>query len=85
MLSIEYTYKRMRLFWIELSLMVVAVLAVLILLWQMLSFLRLIKWANLLWFVLLFIAQGEATSVFGISQSLRRAKHRKPEIVMLFQ
>jgi hypothetical protein len=43
MLSIEYTHKRIRLFRIELSLAVVAVLAVLILLWQMLSFLRLIK------------------------------------------
>ena len=40
MLSIEYIHKRMRLFRLELSLMIVACLAVLIFLWQLFSMLR---------------------------------------------
>jgi hypothetical protein len=43
MLSIEYIHKRVRLFRIELSLMVVACLAVLIFLWQLLGVLRIFK------------------------------------------
>ena len=43
MLSIEYIHKRVRLFRIELSLMVVACLAVLIFLWQLLGVLRILK------------------------------------------
>ncbi len=43
MLSIEYVHKRSRLFRVELSLVVVAVLTVLMLLWQMLSVLRFFK------------------------------------------
>jgi hypothetical protein len=43
MLSIEYIHKRAKLFRIELSLVVVAVLAVLILVWQILTTLKIIK------------------------------------------
>lgn len=43
MLSIEYIHKRVRLFRIELSLTVVACLAVLIFLWQLFSMLRIFK------------------------------------------
>jgi hypothetical protein len=43
MLSIEYIHKRVRLFRIELSLMVVACLVVLIFLWQLLGVLRIFK------------------------------------------
>jgi hypothetical protein len=43
MLSIEYILKRVRLFRIELSLVVVACLAVLIFLWQLLGVLRIFK------------------------------------------
>jgi hypothetical protein len=43
MLSIEYIHKRVRLFRIELSLIVVACLAVLIFLWQLLGVLRILK------------------------------------------
>jgi hypothetical protein len=43
MLSIEYVHKRMKLFRIELSLLVVACLAVIILVWQILRALMAIK------------------------------------------
>lgn len=43
MLSIEYVNKRVRLFRIELSPLVLAILALVMLLWQLLSFLRMIK------------------------------------------
>ena len=43
MLSIEGIHKRVRLFRIELSLIVVACLAVLIFLWQLLGVLRILK------------------------------------------
>jgi hypothetical protein len=43
MLLIEYIHKRVRLFRIELSLMVVACLAVLIFLWQLLGVLHIFK------------------------------------------
>ncbi|CAM3790977.1 hypothetical protein POAN111098_08180 [Polynucleobacter antarcticus] len=43
MLSIEYVHKRVRLFRVELSLIVVACLIVLMLLWQILSMLKIIK------------------------------------------
>lgn len=43
MLSIEYVHKRVRLFRVELSLIVVACLIVLMLLWQILSVLKIIK------------------------------------------
>lgn len=43
MLSIEYVHKRVRLFRVELSLIVVACLFVLMLLWQILSVLKIIK------------------------------------------
>ena len=40
MLSIEYVHKRIRLFRIELSLLVLAVIAALLLLWRLLNVLR---------------------------------------------
>lgn len=43
MLSIEYIHKRSKLFRIELSLVVVAVLMVLIMVWQILSVLKFFK------------------------------------------
>ena len=43
MLSIEYIHKRVKLFRIELSLLVVACLAVIILIWQILRVLMAIK------------------------------------------
>jgi len=43
MLHIEYIHKRARLFRVELSLRVLAVLLVLILIWQILSVLRFFK------------------------------------------
>jgi hypothetical protein len=43
MLSIEYVHKRVKLFRIELSLLVVACLAVMILVWQILRVLMAIK------------------------------------------
>ncbi|WP_256441753.1 hypothetical protein [Polynucleobacter sp. AP-Nino-20-G2] len=43
MLSIEYIHKRSKLFRIELSLVVVATLVVLILVWQILSTLKFFK------------------------------------------
>ena len=43
MLSIEYVNKRVRLFRVELSPLVLAILAILLLIWQFLSFLKLIK------------------------------------------
>jgi hypothetical protein len=43
MLSIEYVHKRVKLFRIELSLLVVACLAVIILIWQILRVLMAIK------------------------------------------
>lgn len=43
MLSIEYTHKRAKLFRIELSLIAVAVLAVIFLIWQILNVLRVFK------------------------------------------
>jgi hypothetical protein len=43
MLSIEYVHKRVRLFRIELSLIVLASLVVLLFLWQLLNMLRIIK------------------------------------------
>lgn len=43
MLHIEYIHKRARLFRIELSLRVFAVLVVLLLIWQILSVLRILK------------------------------------------
>ena len=43
MLSIEYTYKRAKVFRIELSLLMLSTLAVLMLLWQVLSILKIIK------------------------------------------
>jgi len=43
MLSIEYIHKRVKLFRIELSLVVVAILAVLFFVWQILSILRFVK------------------------------------------
>ena len=43
MLSIEYIHKRVKLFRIELSLIAMAVLAVIFLLWQILNILRIFK------------------------------------------
>ena len=43
MLSIEYIHKRAKLFRIELSLIAVAVLAAIFLLWQILNILRIFK------------------------------------------
>ena len=43
MLSIEYVNKRVRLFRLELSPLVLAILAVVMLLWQFFSFLKIIK------------------------------------------
>ena len=43
MLSIEYTHKRAKLFRIELSLIAVAVLGVIFLIWQILTVLRVFK------------------------------------------
>ena len=43
MLSIEYTHKRAKLFRIELSLIAVAVLGVIFLIWQILNVLRVFK------------------------------------------
>ena len=43
MLSIEYVHKRMKIFRVELSVIAVAILGILILLWQILSFLKIIK------------------------------------------
>ena len=43
MLSIEYMNKRARLFRLELSPLVLAILATLILVWQLLSFFRILK------------------------------------------
>ncbi len=43
MLSIEYIHKRVKLFRIELSLIAVAVLAVIFFLWQILNLLRIFK------------------------------------------
>lgn len=43
MLSIEYVHKRVKLFRIELSLIVVACLAVIILVWQILRVLMVLK------------------------------------------
>lgn len=43
MLSIEYVNKRVRLFRLELSPLVLAILALLLLVWHFLSFLRIIK------------------------------------------
>jgi hypothetical protein len=43
MLSIEYTHKRAKLFRIELSLLMVAALAAIILFWQFLSIFKFIK------------------------------------------
>lgn len=43
MLSIEYIHKRVKLFRIELSLLVVACLAVIILIWQILRVLLVLK------------------------------------------
>ena len=43
MLSIEYMNKRARLFRLELSPLVLAILGVLMVLWQLLSFLRILK------------------------------------------
>ena len=43
MLSIEYVNKRVRLFRLELSPLVLAILALAMLLWQFFSFLRIIK------------------------------------------
>ena len=43
MLSIEYVNKRVRLFRIELSPLVLAILSLVMLVWQLFSFLRIIK------------------------------------------
>jgi hypothetical protein len=43
MLSIEYVNKRARLFRLELSPLVLAILALIVLIWQLLSFLRILK------------------------------------------
>jgi len=43
MLSIEYVHKRVRLFRVELSLVVLACLGMAMLFWQTLSFLKIIK------------------------------------------
>ena len=43
MLSIEYMNKRARLFRLELSPLVLAILGTLVLVWQLLSFLRILK------------------------------------------
>ena len=43
MLSIEYIHKRAKLFRVELSLVVLAMLAVLILVWQILTTLKIVK------------------------------------------
>lgn len=43
MLSIEYVHKRVKLFRIEISLLVIACLAVIILIWQILRVLMVIK------------------------------------------
>ena len=43
MLSIEYVHKRVRLFRIELSLIVLACFVALLFLWQLLSMLRIVK------------------------------------------
>jgi len=43
MLSIEYTHKRAKVFRIELSLLMVGTLAVMIVFWQILSVLKIIK------------------------------------------
>lgn len=51
MLSIEYIHKRIRFFRIEFSLMVVACLAVLILLWQLLGVLQTFNKAFFLFFL----------------------------------
>jgi hypothetical protein len=43
MLSIEYVHKRVRLFRIELSLVVLACLGIVLMLWQLLMLLRILK------------------------------------------
>lgn len=43
MLSIEYTHKRAKIFRLELSLLMVSVLAVIILFWQVLNILKIVK------------------------------------------
>lgn len=43
MLSIEYTHKRAKLFRLELSLLMVSVLAAIILFWQVLNILKIVK------------------------------------------
>lgn len=43
MLSIEYTHKRAKVFRVELSLLMVSILAVMIVFWQILSLLKIIK------------------------------------------
>lgn len=43
MLSIEYTHKRAKIFRLELSLLMVSVLTVIILFWQVLSILKIVK------------------------------------------
>jgi hypothetical protein len=43
MLSIEYVHKRVRLFRIELSLVVFAFLGIMLMLWQLLKVLRILK------------------------------------------
>ena len=43
MLSIEYTHKRAKVFRVELSLLMVSLLAVMIVFWQILTLLKIIK------------------------------------------
>lgn len=43
MLSIEYVNKRVRLFRLELSPLILAVIAVLVVIWHLLGFLRILK------------------------------------------
>jgi hypothetical protein len=43
MLSIEYVHKRVRLFRIELSLVVLACLGIMLLIWQLLTVLRIVR------------------------------------------
>lgn len=43
MLSIEYVNKRVRLFRLELSPLILAVIGVLVVIWHLLSFLRILK------------------------------------------
>ena len=43
MLSIEYTHKRAKIFRLELSLLMVSVLAMIILFWQVLNILKIVK------------------------------------------